>query len=209
MEPVTDLEILIPIEEGHDPVHLAACLRGIVESTIVRSYNVIGIVVGKGVVPTVFQGSACTWHVRNYDLPLLSSMRSAIEDAKAIHVAVVRPSYAIADKAWFGKMQLPFLRVPNCGLTVACDDQKGTGAQPFQIPLGWTPGHLVFGAQKTLTSIARQVPDSDDGTYTDALLRAAASLGLAAWAVPGVRLSICGATTSHTRAESPNAHRPG
>lgn len=79
---------------------------------------------------------------------------------------------------------------------------------PFQIPVGWSPGNVVFGAQKTMASIARTVPNAD-GPYTDALLKAAAALGLAAWAIPGVRMSVNGALTSYARAESPNAHRPG
>lgn len=210
---MTDLEIIVPIEPDFCQASLEHCLRGIAASTLIRSFTVSGVLVNNTTMPPPFRAfSGFEWTAVLYSgATELECVLEAIENARGTYVALVPPSHAIADKAWFGKMQLPFLRAPNVGLTVACDDQSGTGAQPFALDRGPPPGRVLMAARQTLAAIARTVPNPSVSTdYADAIILAARKLGLVTYAIPGVRIDIAGApAATAARKESPSASHPG
>jgi hypothetical protein len=135
---------------------------------------------------------------------------AAIAAAQSQYVAVVPTTHALDDPNWFGKLQVPFMRTPQCGLAFAADAPElvGSGAQPFP----WSarhgaPGRVVLSLRETLIAIARSARLLD---YPEALIWSAKSLGLVTWGVPGVRIDIAGAPApANPRSQPRNAHRPG
>lgn len=187
---MNDLEILVPILPDHD-AHLRHCLGGIVDNTPIRSYSVIGLASG-GDVPPPFRASTAPWTVMDFgDATPAQAVLEGIQRAQGVYVVVVPPTHAIADQGWFGKLQLPFLRVPSCGMVVADEIAVAhSGAGPYQVmPRGGMPGQIIMAPRQTLAAIARAA-DKNNESYAEALLYAATSLGLATWAVPGVRVDI-------------------
>lgn len=206
---MNDLEILVPLIPG---ANLELCLAGIGDNTPIRSYSVIGLARGLvAEVPAEFPRSAVPWTIVQYEERTETEMvLEAIHDTQAVYVIVVPATHAIADKGWFGKMQLPFLRVPSCGMVVA-DEQfaAASGAQPYQVmPRGGMPGQVLMAPRQTLSAIARAANKQHE-SYADALLHAATSLGLATWAVPGIRIDATKPVAQGAGQEPPDARSAG
>lgn len=169
-----DLEILIPTSDATDDAALARCLLALEANT-----------------------KTIRWMVSE-----VQDLLAAIASADSQYLAIVPPTHELEDPSWFGKMQMPFLRTPSCGLTIA-SDQPGvtsTGMQPFQWPdRRDVPGKVVFSPLERLRSIAVALPAGSHQAarvhedHAQALFLAARSLGLDTWIVPTVRLTIAGA----------------
>jgi hypothetical protein len=218
---MTDLEIIVPVslEEQYDAA-LARCLDGIAKNTPVVSFRVLLLVVAHANpgrrppplenLPPDFPWTMTTYHTDELGtISITGSVLRAIEDAAAQYIAVLPPSHAINDPGWFGKMQTPFLRTPNCGLAMSADDPNlaGKGMEPFPWKArAGAPGDLVFAPRETLIAIAGAAKLLH---YSEALYLAANALGLVTWAVPGVRIDIANAKGPDPRKQSPNAYRPG
>lgn len=200
MEPVTDLEIIVPIAATADSDAIHRCLGGIAANTVLRAFQITCVVLDeqeKTPLPlrTI---PAPSWVAVHYGTELVPSVMAAIENATGIYVAVMPLDHAIDDKGWFGKMQLPFLRTPQCGLTVAYTSAPagGSGMQPFAWSRPPAPGSLVVAPRQTLVEIARAPLMTRLKyvlSYPDALIQVAKSLGLVTYAIPGVRIDIAGA----------------
>ncbi len=202
MEPVTDLEIIVPIEPSASPDAVARCLQAIAANTTLRAFQVTCTLPDdrEEIARSLTAITTLRWLAIHYSNDLVPSIMEAIGDATGIYVAVLPLDHAIDDKGWFGKMQLPFLRTPQCGLTVAYTSAPagGSGMQPFLWSRSTAPGSLVVAPRQTLTAIARAPSMArlqHDHSYPDALVLAAKSLGLVTYAIPGVRIDVAGATS--------------
>jgi hypothetical protein len=184
---MTDLEILIPIPQGFDEPQIERCLLAIAESTPIRVWKVTGVLLGHESVPRPFQPfSAFTWQAVH-----ATTLLDAIADADGIYVAIVPPEAELKDRAWFGKLQLPFLRTPSCGITFSTSE-AGTGMPPYPYRTAHAesvPGRVLLSQRQTMQAIAKAAANADD------LLRAAGALGLNCWAVPGIRIDVPGPVT--------------
>lgn len=206
---MNDLEILIPTVAAMEP-HLRHCLAGLAANTGIRSFQVIGLALDAQIL-SPFRASELQWTVWDYEgHTSAEAVLDAIERTQGVYVALLPPTHAIADKAWFSKLQLPFLRTPNCGMVVADELlPASSAAQPYQvIPRGEMPGQLVMAPRQTLSAIRRAAAHPAPA-YADALLRAATSLGLATWAVPGIRIDVAHPVAEAARQESPDAGSAG
>ena len=208
----TDLDIIIPVRFGNEAA-LERCLAAIAANTAVRAYRAIVAFTGDPGYPPRkydFAGHGVPWvaiHISE------GSMRTSVVGAIEYHcegsyIAVIPPTHAITDPQWFPKMQQPFLVTPQCGLTIACDDQKlaGTGMQPFPwTPHNGTPGQLALAPRGSMRAIAKAATQRGDDDYAEELIRAAKSLGLVSWAIPTVRIDIAGAAAESAGKEPPDA----
>lgn len=188
----TDLDIIVPILPSDSPERLDACFTAIAENTGVRSVRLFAVLVADHKVhpESLHSGYPLPWtafqpNCEDYD----AAICMATEEGDGAYMAIVPPTHVIADNAWFAKLQQPFLVTPQCGLAIACDDQKlsGTGMQPFPVLTNESPGRLMLAPRLTMRAIARA---AKDGAYADQFVRGAKSLGLVPWGIPAVRLDI-------------------
>lgn len=180
---MTDLEILIPIPEDFDEAQVARCVHALANHTPIRVWSLLAVLKNARIPACLQARSPFSWRAISA-LDLRDALLSATQ---GVYTAVLQPDAEIVDQSWFGKMQLPFLRVPSCGLTVSDDAAKTAGgAQPYQWKGIETPGRLMLSQRKTMRAIADAANDDQD------ILRAAAGLGLTTWAIPGVRIDIPG-----------------
>ena len=207
---MTDLDILIPFSAATTDAELEACLRGIAANTPVISFEVTLVVIpgpgermrGLDDFKALTERAApdLSWTVIEYGFEgITRNVMEGIKAVRASYVAVVPPTHAIDDPAWFGKLQMPFQRTPQCGLAFAADaaDLRGTGAQPFLWAASSGPGRVVLSPRDTMVAIANVARLFD---YPESLIWAAKSLGLVTYAIPGVRIDI---------ANEPAHARPG
>ena len=149
---MNDLEILIPTTAAMES-HFRHCIEGLAANTGLRSFQVIGLALD-GQILSPFRASDVQWTVWAYEGHTPGeAMLDAIERTQGVYVALLPPTHAIADKGWFSKMQLPFLRTPNCGMVVA--DERGlavVGADEALEPLEarWGELRIGFGAAEGL-----------------------------------------------------------
>lgn len=217
---MTVLDIIVPFSLDTPTPELELCLAGIAASTS-GQYQAT-LVPTKDCAPdgrvneiSEIVARACPslpWRVVDYghDSGVTAPVLRAILNAEGQYVAVVPTTHALADPNWFGKLQVPFMRTPQCGLAFAADAPElvASGAQPFL----WSartgsPGRVVLSIRETLTAIARSARLLD---YPEALIWSAKSLGLVTWGVPGVRIDIADAPApASPRSQPRNAHRPG
>ncbi len=118
------------------------------------------------------------------------SIVEQILDSVGQFVLIKPLHYLIEEGSWFPKMQLPFLRVPGCGLAIASEtDLASASMQPYLWTGKGAPGHVMMAPRATLKAIARAVPTDSTYDYADALYLAAKSLGLVTYVIPGVPIT--------------------
>lgn len=120
------------------------------------------------------------------------ALDSALEQCDVPYCVVVPASSFLLDKEWFGKMQMPFTKVQNCGLSFAFDCMAGNTRPPHP----WdhraaVAGSVFMVSRQSLSGSRSAVKFGADGAdYATCLMHAMHSLGLSTWAIPSVRISV-------------------
>lgn len=194
---MTVLQIIVPVT--HDKIHLLEeCLRSIQECTPVD--HLVHVVVGNAhiedkvgeIIATsrkVYETTRLTMSVADPKLGYNGIVMSILKDSDFAYTAVLPASHRIADKSWFGKMQLPLIRAPGCGMTFAPDDAVANTTASF--PASWKEEipSMFFMVLRAVIGMVASTPIDDDGTdlatsVRDHLRTAATNC----WAVPSCRI---------------------
>jgi hypothetical protein len=105
------------------------------------------------------------------------------------YTVVLPATHRIADSEWFGKMQLPHVRAPMCGMTFA-DDEEPANTNASH-PWGWR--HAIkskfFMLQRQSMGTSRLTPlDLDGEDLANAIRDQLRTVGARCWAVPSCRI---------------------
>ncbi len=160
---MTIVQIIVPVSPKQ--LHqLPLCLLSIKENTPVD--HVVNVVVGKThMEEKVGEIVACARKIYNRtglvitcadpEVGYNGAVMDVFRSSDFPYTAVLPASHQLCDKEWFGKMQLPHIRAPGCGMTFAPD-----GIEPGTIPPGpYSWRHVVNGKffmlQRTVMGTAR------------------------------------------------------
>jgi hypothetical protein len=105
------------------------------------------------------------------------------------YVAVLPATHRIVDNEWFGKMQLPLIRVPSCAMTFAHDDLE-PGTLP-SFPMDWrkpVPSQFMLLPRNALGTVKNAPVDSDGSDVSTCVRDHLRTVGAVCWAVPSCRI---------------------
>lgn len=194
---MTVLQLIVPVTP--DKLHLLEeCLQSIKKNTPVD--HVVNVVVGEAHLEDRV-GEVVATARRVYELSGLiisqadpqhgynGMVMDVMKASDFAYTAVLPVSHRIVDNQWFGKMQLPLIRAPSCGMTYAPDEVAPNTTASF--PASWK--HRVpskfFMLSRAVVEMASMTPIDADGddlaTAVRDHLRTAATT---CWSVPSCRV---------------------
>lgn len=194
---MTVLQIIVPVTP--DKLHLIEdCLRSVKANTPVD--HVVNLVVGQTMLEdNVAKTIAAARAVYNYTglaatvadpkFGYNGMVMEILKDSDFPYVAVLPVSHRIVDNAWFGKMQLPLIRAPGCGMTFAPDDVPASTTPSF--PASWKENipSKFFMLLRAVIKLAAETRIDDDGTDLATAIRDhLRSAATTCWAVPSCRV---------------------
>jgi hypothetical protein len=194
---MTVLQLIVPcpVEMLH---FLGECLHSIKNCTPVD--HVVNVVVGRahvedrvgeavGIARSVYDRSGLVITTAPPDAGYNGMAMEALRDSDFAYTAVLPVSHRIVDGSWFGKMQLPLIRAPGCGMTFAPDDQPASTNASF--PASWKEriDSKFFMLSRAVLELAMLTPVDDSADdLANAVrdhLRTAATV---CWSVPSCRI---------------------
>lgn len=194
---MTVLQLLVPITI--DKLHLLEdCLRSIKSNTPVD--HVVNVVVGHahledrigeiiGVARRVYQMSGFVITHADPKHGYNGILMQALAESDFAYTAILPVSHRIADDQWFGKMQLPLIRAPGCGMTFAPDEIAANTTASF--PASWkepVPSKF-FMLSRAVMNMASMTPiDSDGEDLATAIRDHLRTAAMTCWGVPSCRV---------------------
>lgn len=192
------IQIIVPVTP--DKLHfLDDCLRSIKKNTPVD--HLVNVVVGRAhiedrvgdavlVARSIYKRTGlvitCADPTHGFNGIVMDVMRTS--DFQ--YTVVLPATHRINDDGWFGKMQLPQIRAPNCGMTFAPDtEEANTNASH---PWEWRQPipSKFFMLQRNAMSTVRDTRLSLDGDDLASAVRdRLREVGANTWAVPSCRVT--------------------
>lgn len=140
---MTVLQIIVPVVPRLI-ANLAECLQSIKDNTPVD--HVVHVVVGGahiedkigeavGIARLVYDRFGIIMTAVDPKHGYNAMVHGVLQNSDFQYSAVIPATHSISDKEWFGKMQLPLIRAPGCGMTVAPDDLPPTTNVSY--PASW------------------------------------------------------------------------
>jgi hypothetical protein len=200
----TQLQVIVPLI--HDHIHLLeGCLYSISDNTPVE--HVVNVAVGKAVLEdkvgeivamarNVYERTGLVISVCPPSLGYNGVVMDVLNTSDFPYTLVLPATHRIDDKEWFGKMQLPHIRAPGCGMTFAFDDIEGNTRPPHPWDRRVQIKSKVFMVQRAVIGSVRETPIDDDGDdIADAVRNHLLTVATACWAVPACRIAQMSAET--------------
>lgn len=190
------VQIVVPVSK-RDTHLLESCLRSIKESTSVDHtvYVVIRDVVQEesigeiySIAMSVYNRSGLVVH-ESKDGGYNKSVIDGLGGADLPYAIVVPATHILADKEWFGKMQLPLIRVPHCGMVIAFDQDPQFNTRPA-FPWSWKEKVTtkVFMISRMVLQHVLLTPNDWDGDdIANSVRDHLRTMGIVCWGVPSVR----------------------
>lgn len=131
------------------------------------------------------------WRFATSDSGFNDAIHEALQASEAEFIAVIPVSRFIVDREWFGKLQMPFTKVPTCGMSFAFDSMAGNTLPPFPWNLRReVTGGVFMVCRKTVVNALQEIEFGPTQTdYSGRMAHAMRKLGLTTWACPSVRIS--------------------
>jgi hypothetical protein len=194
---MTVLQLVVPVTSSQ--LHmLEECLQSIKSSTPVD--HVVNIAIGRvhledriaealNIARQVYQRAGLVITCVPPELGYNGIVMEVLRTSDFQYNAILPVSHRIADKEWFGKMQLPHIRAPSCGMTFAPDETEANANASF--PANWrvpVPG-MFFMLQRNAMNTAKAAPIDLDGLDIATAIRDhLRSVGANCWGVPSCRV---------------------
>lgn len=194
---MTVIQIIVPVT--HDTLHLLeGCLESIKRSTPVD--HVVNVVVGKAhledrvgealvIARRIYPSSGMVLTTADPEAGYNGMVMGVLSESDFQYTAVVPASHRIADKEWFGKMQLPLIRAPGCGMTFAPDEVGANTTASF--PASWKEPvpSKVFMLSRAVMNLAAHTPIDIEGVDLATAVRDHLRTGATVcWSVPSCRI---------------------
>lgn len=191
-----NVQVIVPVSGTQLPF-LETCLQTLKASTQIG--HVVNLVIGNAhleqrigeIVATarsVYDRSGLVITTCDPGLGYNGVVSEALKSSDFPYTAVLPANCRLQDKEWFGKMQMPLVKAPNCGMTIAADGVPNTQAA-FKLERQHKPETKFFMLQRSVVGLARTVMiDFDGDDIANAIRLALSSVGATAWVVPSCRV---------------------
>jgi hypothetical protein len=190
------VQVIVPVSSSQLPF-LATCLEMLKRCTAIG--HVVNLVIGNShlegrigeIIATarsVYDRSGLVITTCNPDLGYNGAVMEALRSSDFQYTAVLPANCRLEDAEWFGKMQLPLVRSPNCGMTIAGDGAYNTRSA-FRMERENEAKTKFFMLARNAIGVARAMPlDLDGDDIANAIRLALLSVGATTWCVPSCRL---------------------
>lgn len=191
------VNIVIPLQ-AHQISFLEECLTLLKRNTTI-DHMVEIVMIGTRIEEIV--GQAVSIGLRVYDRSGLAvntdegscgyndAVMAALGRCDHPYIAVLPVTHVIESRDWFGKLQMPLLKVPQCGMTFAFDDMAANTRASY--PWNWryrVAGQVFMLPRQVIENVLASPLDYEADDISTAIRDHLRTIGSACWAVPSCRV---------------------